>query len=58
MNRLNWNLLVGVLGLSVLVCALGGIILTALGKAVPDSIIALGSTALGGLVTAFVKPPS
>lgn len=54
---LNFDLLVKFLGTTVLLCVVGGLVLTFAGKAVPDSIIGLGATALGGLITAFVRPP-
>lgn len=57
-SRLNFNLLIWFLGVSVLVCIVGGLLLTFTGKQVPDSIIGVGGTALGGLITAFVHPPN
>ncbi len=53
----NFAMLVVFLGLTVLICAVGGLVLTFANKQVPDSVIGLGATALGGLVTAFVRPP-
>lgn len=58
MKSLNFNLLVAILGITVIICTIGGLVLTFAGKQVPDSIIGLGATALGGLITAFVRPPS
>lgn len=55
---LNFNLLVAVLGATVVLCVVGGLVLTAIGRQIPDAIIGLGATALGALGTAFVRPPT
>lgn len=56
-QRLNFNLLIMFLGSTLIICVTGGLALTFVDKAVPDSVIGLGATALGGLITAFVRPP-
>ncbi len=48
---------IATLGVVVLAAIIGGIALSAAGKAVPDSLIALGSTALGGLVGLLARSP-
>lgn len=53
-----FKLLITFLGATVLICAVGGLVLTGMGKTVPDSIIGLGSAALGGLTAAFLRPPT
>lgn len=57
MNTSAFKLLIGFLGATVIICALGGLVLTGMSKTVPDSIIGLGSAALGGLTAAFLRPP-
>ena len=44
--------------LSTVLALLGGIILLYSGRAVPDGIIAIGSSATGALATMLVRPPS
>lgn len=58
MNTSAFKLLIGFLGATVIICALGGLVLTGMSKTVPDSIIGLGSAALGGLTAAFLRPPT
>lgn len=57
-GRVNFNLLIAFLGMTVLTAMVGGLVLSALDKTVPDQIIALGAGALGALGTAFVRPPT
>lgn len=58
MNASAFKMLIGFLGATVIICAVGGLVLTGMGKAVPDSIIGLGGGALGGLTAAFLRPPA
>jgi hypothetical protein len=58
MNTSAFKLLITFLGATVLICAIGGLVLTGMSKTVPDSIIGLGSAALGGLTAAFLRPPT
>jgi len=48
---------ISVLGAVVLAAVIGGIVLAASGTTVPDGLIALGSTALGGLVGLLSRSP-
>lgn len=48
---------IATLGVVVLAAIIGGIALSAAGKTVPDSLVALGSTALGGLVGLLARSP-
>ena len=48
-----YRMVVGALGLALLLMVLGGLILSGLGQAIPDGLIALGAAsggALGGLL--------
>jgi len=45
-----------VLGLLTLISAIGSIILVSVGKTTPESLIALGSAAVGALVGLFATP--
>lgn len=58
MSTSAFKLLIGFLGATVIICAVGGLVLTGMSKTVPDSIIGLGSAALGGLTAAFLRPPT
>lgn len=57
MSDAQFSLLVKFLGSTVIICAVGGLVLAGLGKSTPDPIIALGSGALAALGTAFIRPP-
>lgn len=57
MSDTQFNLLVKFLGSTMVICAIGGLILAGLGKQTPDPIIALGSGALAALGAAFIRPP-
>lgn len=48
---------ISVLGAVVLAAVIGGIVLAASGTTIPDGLIALGSTALGGLVGLLSRSP-
>lgn len=57
MSDTQFNLLVKFLGSTVIICAVGGLVLTGLGKSTPDAIIGLGAAALAALSAAFIRPP-
>lgn len=46
------------LGLAVLSCIIGAIVLSALGKAIPELLIALGSGAIGALAGLLAPSPA
>jgi hypothetical protein len=53
-----YRVVVGVLGLTVLVVVIGGILFGILvGRDMPQGVLALGSTAIGGLVGLLVPSP-
>lgn len=57
MSDSQFNLLVMFLGATLVICAVGGLVLAGLGKSTPDPIIALGSGSLAALGAAFIRPP-
>lgn len=48
-DPLIYRIVVAVLGLTVIVCVIGTIVLTMTGFATPELLVALGSAAIGGL---------
>ena len=55
-----WNvrLVILFLGLAVLACIVGGVVLAGLDKAIPDSVIAIGSGAAGALAAMLASTRS
>lgn len=52
-----YYLLIGFLGLVGLVSTIGGIVLAALDKPMPDAIVALGATSIGALAGLLAPSP-
>ena len=48
---------IGILGATIIISITGTIILAFAGKTLPDAIISIASTAIGGLVGLLVQPP-
>lgn len=56
-DTLIYRIVVGSLGLTVLFAMLGGIVLVAVDKSIPDVLTALGSAALGALAGLLAPSP-
>ena len=53
-----YRIVVGSLGLVVLLCVIGAIVLSAMGKTAPELLIALGSAAVGALAGLLAPSPA
>ena len=58
MNESSFDLLIKFLGATVIICAIGGLVLAGLGRQIPDAVIGLGAGSLTSLGAAFIRPPS
>ena len=56
-DPLLYRLVVGALGLVALIAVLGLLVLAAIGKAVPEGVVAMGGAAIGGLVGLLAPSP-
>lgn len=57
-DRVLYRVAVGVLGSLALLAAVGAIVLVALGKTTPESLVAIGSASVGALVGLFAPSPT
>jgi hypothetical protein len=57
-DRVLYRVAIGVLGGLALIAAVGALILVALGKTTPESVVALGSASVGALVGLFAPSPA
>jgi hypothetical protein len=57
-DRTIYRVAVGVLGLVVVIAAIGYLVLAAQGKAVPEALVALASGAVGALAGIFAPSPA
>jgi hypothetical protein len=53
-----YRIVVGSLGIVVIICVIGAIYLTAVGKTAPEILIALGSAAVGALAGLLAPSPA
>lgn len=57
-DPLIYRIVVAVLGLTVIVCVIGTIVLTMTGFSTPELLVALGSAAIGGLAGLLAPTPT